>query len=385
MRRSTAIRTGLTTLLLIGTWATTNGSPAAAAPPTPPAAPSEAPASPALLSALQRDLGLSRSQAVARLGAEKKATALESRARRAAGQAYAGAWFDADAGKLTVAVTGARSAEAVRATGATAKVVTYSASRLDAAKKRIDALSAPAGVASWRVDPADNRVVVDVIADRAADNDVRAFVDRAREAGPVAVRKIAEAPRTTAAGTVGGDPYYTGNVRCSIGFSVHGGFVTAGHCGRTGAAVYGWDRSYIGNFQGSSFPGNDYAWVNVGSGWWTVPVVLGWGTVPDRLVRGSHEVPVGASVCRSGSTTRWHCGVVQGKNITVNYAQGAVYAMTGTSVCVEGGDSGGAYISGDQAQGITSGGSGNCTTGGQSFYQPINPVLSRYGLTLHTA
>ncbi len=84
MRRSTAIRTGLTTLLLIGTCATTNGSPATAAPPTPPAALSEAPASPALLSALLRDLGLSRSQAVARLDAEKKATALESRARRAA-------------------------------------------------------------------------------------------------------------------------------------------------------------------------------------------------------------------------------------------------------------------------------------------------------------
>lgn len=125
--------------------------------------------------------------------------------------------------------------------------------------------------------------------------------------------------------------------------------------------------------------------MNVGSGWWTVPVVLGWGTVPDQLVRGSNEAPVGASVCRSGSTTHWHCGTIQAKNITVNYSQGAVYAMTQTSVYVEGGDSGGSCISGDQAQGITSGGSGNCTSGGRSFCQPINPVLNRYGLGLHTA
>src|SRR5690606_20576880 len=155
-----------------------------------------------------------------------------------------------------------------------------------------------------------NRVVVDVVASRRGDNDVSRFVRKALEAGPVQVREVASAPTTFAAGTVGGDPYYTGNVRCSIGFSVEGGFVTAGHCGQPGAAVSGWDHTPLGWFQGSSFPDNDYAWVSVGSGWWTVPVVLGWGTVPDQLVRGSGEAPVGASICRSGSTTHWHCGTV---------------------------------------------------------------------------
>jgi hypothetical protein len=75
---------------------------------------------------------------------------------------------------------------------------------------------------------------------------------------------------------VGGDPYYSHGIRCSSGFSVYGGFVTAGHCSQVGAAVYGWDNSYIGDFQAGTFPGNDYAWVNVGGDWWTVPVVLGW-------------------------------------------------------------------------------------------------------------
>ncbi|MFD5029293.1 S1 family peptidase [Streptomyces sp. NPDC058405] len=382
LRNAFAIRAGLALLLLSG-W-TTAGLTAASAAPTA-SAPSAAPVSTGLLDAMQRDLGLTKPQATARLAAEKKATAVESRAKEAASSAYGGSWFDADSGTVTVAVTSAAKASAIRAAGATPRLVRHSAQQLDAVKKKIDKLKAPPGVSSWQVDERTNRVVVNVVAADRADSDVRAFVSRALKAGPVTVREDAEAPRTTAAGTVGGDPYYTGNVRCSIGFSVHGGFVTAGHCGGAGASVSGWDGSYIGNFQGSTFPGNDYAWVNVGSGWWTAPVVLGWGQVPDQLVRGSNEAPVGASICRSGSTTHWHCGVIQGKNITVNYSQGAVYAMTQTSVCVEGGDSGGSYISGDQAQGITSGGSGNCTSGGQSFYQPINPVLSRYGLTLHTA
>ncbi|MFJ8000674.1 S1 family peptidase [Streptomyces sp. NPDC096310] len=385
MRRTTVVRTGLSALLLLGTWATAGIAPAAAAPAA--GSDTKAPASAGMLTAMQQDLGLTKSEAVARLAAEKTATAVEGKAVRAAGSSYGGSWFNADSNTLTVAVTDAAKADAIRATGATVRVVKHSARQLDTAKAKIDALadSAPDGVASWGVDAQTNQVVVNVVADRRNDSAVRAFVARAQQAGPVTVDRTAEAPSTTAAGTVGGDPYYTGNVRCSIGFSVHGGFVTAGHCGSTGGQVRGWDNSYIGNFQGSTFPGNDYAWVNVGSGWWTVPVVLGWGTVSDQLVRGSNEAPVGASICRSGSTTHWRCGTLQGKNITVNYSQGPVYSMTQTSACAEGGDSGGSFISGDQAQGVTSGASGNCTSGGQSFYQPINPILSRYGLTLHTA
>ncbi|WP_178798175.1 S1 family peptidase [Streptomyces sp. MNU77] len=381
MRHATVLRTGLSALLLVGAWA-------AAGPTTASAAPTDstkAPASAALLTAMQRDFGLTEGEAVARLADEEAATALEPKVRRAAGSAFGGSWFDAKTGKLVVAVTNAGKAEVVRAAGADTRLVEHSAEQLDAAKARIDALPAPSGVSSWHVDPATSSVVVNVVASEQRDNDVRSFVAKAREAGPVTVETTAEAPQTFAAGTVGGDPYYTGNVRCSIGFSVHGGFVTAGHCGGAGQSVRGWDGSAIGNFQGSSFPGDDYAWVNVANGWWTVPVVIGWGTVSDQLVRGSNEAPIGASICRSGSTTHWHCGNVLAKNETVNYSQGAVHQMTKTSVCAEGGDSGGSFISGDQAQGVTSGGWGNCSGGGETWYQPVNEILNRYGLTLHTA
>ncbi|WP_392749545.1 S1 family peptidase [Streptomyces sp. LN590] len=397
MRRTTALRTGLSAILLLGAWATAGVAPASAADAPSTASSStttssftsasttKAPASAGLLSAMQKDLGLTASQTKARLTAERTATAVQGKARRAAGPSYGGSWFDPATGKLTVAVTSDKKAGAVRATGAAVRLVAHSARRLDAAKARLDSLSAPDGVASWHVDPKASRVVVNVVASSEDDNDVRAFVEQARKAGPVLVQRTAEAPKTFAAGTVGGDPYYTGNVRCSIGFSVYGGFVTAGHCGQAGAGVSGWDGSYIGNFQGSSFPGDDYAWVSVGSGWWTVPVVLGWGTVSDQLVRGSAEAPIGASICRSGSTSHWHCGNVLATNETVNYSQGAVYQMTKTSVCAEPGDSGGSFISGDQAQGVTSGGWGNCSSGGETWHQPINEILNRYGLTLHTA
>jgi hypothetical protein len=377
----------LTALLVLGSTAAAQALPTADGASSPASA-TEQRASAALLAAMERDLGLTPAQAEARLAAEEKATTLEPKARRTAGASYGGSWFDAATGRLTVAVTEDASAATVRelrAAGVTVRTAEHTAEELDAAKARIDKLAAPAGVSSWHVDPKAGTVVVGVVRGERKDADVRRFLERAREAGPVTVEETAAAPRTFAAGTVGGDPYYTGNVRCSIGFSVHGGFVTAGHCGPVGAGVSGWDRSYIGTFQGSSFPENDYAWVSVGSGWWTVPVVLGWGTVPDQLVRGSVEAPVGASICRSGSTTHWHCGRVLAKNETVNYSQGAVRQMTKTSVCAEPGDSGGSFISGDQAQGVTSGGWGNCGSGGETWFQPINEILGRYGLTLHTA
>ncbi|MEV7993573.1 S1 family peptidase [Streptomyces sp. NPDC086077] len=386
MRRKRLMRAGLAALLMLGTWTAAGTLPAAASDSSPTA---DAPqASAGLVEAMQRDFGLTRSEAETRLAAESEARDIAPAARRAAGAAYGGSWFDAGSDRLTVAVTAdapAATVRAVRSTGAAVRTVEHSARELDTAVARLDRIDAPRGVSSWHADPVANTVVVNVVDSRRSDNDVRRFVASARAAGPVTVETVPAAPGTFAAGTVGGDPYYTGNVRCSIGFSVHGGFVTAGHCGGGGAAVRGWDGTHIGTFQGSSFPGDDYAWVSVGSGWWTVPVVLGWGTVPDQLVRGSAEAPVGTSICRSGSTTRWHCGTVLARNETVNYSQGAVHQMTKTSVCAEPGDSGGSFISGDQAQGVTSGGWGNCSGGGETWFQPVNEILNRYGLRLHTA
>ncbi|WP_410642735.1 S1 family peptidase [Amycolatopsis sp. lyj-346] len=350
--------------------------------------PAAAQASPGLLAAMQRDLGLTATQASARLTREMSAARVLPVAQQAAGPAFGGAWFDPARGKLVVGVTDPAAAAAVRRAGAEPVAARTSAAALDAAKAAIDASAkadpAPAAVTGWRADPRAGSVVV-TVRPGARGADVDAFLARAAKAGPVTVA-TAPAAEPFAAGTVGGDPYYiNGNTRCSIGFSVQGGFVSAGHCGGTGSSVVGWDGSWMGTFAGSSFPGNDYSFIRIGGGWWTAPVVLGWGTVSDALVRGSWVAPVGTSVCRSGSTTHWHCGTVLGQNETVNYAQGAVHQMTRTSVCAEPGDSGGSFITGDQAQGVTSGGWGNCRSGGETWFQPVNEILQTYGLSLVTA
>ncbi|WP_410594944.1 S1 family peptidase [Amycolatopsis sp. lyj-23] len=350
--------------------------------------PAVAQASPGLIAAMQRDLGLTAAQASARLTQEMTASRVLPAAQQAAGSAFGGAWFDPARGKLVVDVTDPAAAAAVRQAGAEPVAARTSAAKLDAAKAAIDAAAkarpAPAAVTGWRTDPRAGSVVV-TVRPGARGADVDAFLARAAGAGPVTVA-TAPAAEPFSAGTVGGDPYYiNGNTRCSIGFSVQGGFVSAGHCGGAGSSVVGWDGSWMGTFAGSSFPGNDYSFIRIGGGWWTAPVVLGWGTVSDALVRGSWVAPVGTSVCRSGSTTHWHCGVVEGLNETVNYSQGAVYQVTRTNVCAEPGDSGGSFITGDQAQGVTSGGWGNCSSGGETWFQPVNEILQTYGVSLVTA
>jgi len=62
------------------------------------------------------------------------------------------------------------------------------------------------------------------------------------------------------------------------------------------------------------------------------------------------------------------------------YSQGTVTGMIRTNVCAEPGDSGGSLVAGNGAQGVTSGGSGNCTVGGTTYFQPVNEILDTYGL-----
>ena len=187
---------------------------------------------------------------------------------------------------------------------------------------------------------------------------------------------------------MGGNAYYIGATsRCSIGFPV-----TQRHPERfrqrrplrqDGQHHHGFNRVAQGVFQGSTFPISDYAWVAVNANWTAKPAVDNGdgGTVP---VVGARVAIEGASVCRSGSTTDWHCGLIQQRDASVTYPQGTVFGLTRTNVCAEPGDSGGSFISIDQAQGVTSGGSGDCSAGGTTYFQPIGPILTAYGLSLRT-
>jgi streptogrisin C len=351
-------------------------APAAAAPTGPPPV-----ASDEVFAAMQRDLRLTPAQARARLAREDRAAKTDAELRAELGPRFAGSWLAKSGNKLVVAVTDNASAKEVRAAGAEAKVVTRGAAQLDRAKAKLDkaGAKAPDAVTGWYVDEATNTVVVTARTAKAA----KAFA-AAGGLGSKEVRVVesAEAPRPLF-DVRGGDAFFMGGGRCSVGFSVGGGFVTAGHCGATGTAARGFNRQAMGSFAGSSFPGNDYAFVRTNNQWTPQPFVKDQNG-GNLIVAGGQEAPVGSSICRSGSTTGWHCGTVQAKNATVNYPQGAVSGLTRTNACAEPGDSGGAWVTGNQAQGVTSGGSGNCRTGGTTFFQPLNEILSVYGLTLTT-
>ncbi|MGW1343173.1 S1 family peptidase [Kribbella sp. NPDC002412] len=187
----------------------------------------------------------------------------------------------------------------------------------------------------------------------------------------------------------GGDAIYGGQYRCSLGFNVRSGstyyFLTAGHCTNIASSWYANSSktTLLGTRYGTSFPGNDYGIVRYSTSYTNRPGVVNLYNGSTRDITSAGNASVGQSVQRSGSTTGLRSGSVTGTNATVNYAEGTVTGLIRTNVCAEGGDSGGALFSGSVALGLTSGGSGNCSTGGTTYFQPVTEVLSRYGVSVY--
>ena len=125
----------------------------------------------------------------------------------------------------------------------------------------------------------------------------------------------------------------------------------------------------------------DFAIVRYASGV-THPSTVNLYNGGSQTITGSASAYVGEYVRRSGSTTGLRGGYVRGLNATVNYPEGTVSGLIRTNVCAEGGDSGGPLFDGTRALGLTSGGSGNCSTGGTTFFQPVTTALSYYGVTI---
>jgi streptogrisin C len=348
--------------------------------------------SPHVLEAMQRDLGVNSAQeARARLKKQKWASGATADLRAETGASYAGAWLSKDGTTLNVAVTDAAAADEVSRAGATPKMVERSARELDSAKRALDdsASKSDRGLPGWYVDVTSNKVVVQANPGE-ADQARSLIADAGLDADSVKIVTTDAKPKPLA-DVRGADPYFInidgGTARCSIGFSVEGGFVTAGHCGAPGTTTTGFNQQAQGVVKASVFPGTaDMGFVEV-NGDFTPRAVVNDFAGNELPVAGNTEAPVGAAVCRSGSTTGTFCGRIIAKNQTVNYPEGAVTGLTQTDVCAEGGDSGGPWLSGDQAQGVTSGGSGDCGANqdnSETFFQPINEILAANNLTLVT-
>lgn len=346
---------------------------------------------PDVLAAMKRDLGLDAREATARVAFDREAGEVIKKLSASLKGSFAGGWVE-NGKTIKVGVTDEAAAAKVKDAGATPTVVDNSLDKLQDAKKALDKLfkqqtkaldaSSDTGVAAFFIDVTANKLVIEALADSTAHAEKLAK-QVGLSSSEFEVRKVAKMPVPF---LVGGDAYIIDNIaRCSVGFTVQGGFVSAGHCGQVGSSVTYTDGTPLGTFAGSVFPGDaDMSWITTVDGTDLQPFVGGWGG-GDQPITGSAQAPVGSGICRSGSTTGVQCGTVQAFEATVMYPEGTITGLTQTDACAEPGDSGGSFYSGDQAQGVTSGGSGDCSSGGTTFFQPVNEILETYGLTLLTA
>ncbi|MFF2526944.1 S1 family peptidase [Streptomyces liangshanensis] len=286
--------------------------------------------------------------------------------------------------RLFAAATGlvAAAALAIPATaaGAQERATVPAAERLTAASDAVLAADVPG--TAWYTDRASGELVV--TADRTVSAEGIASIRRAAGADAGALR-VERVPGTLSRLISGGDAVYTPGGRCTVGFNVRSGstyyFLTAGHCTEGYPPWYA-DPAHtisIGPTVGSSFPGNDYGLVRYDN-----PAVTHPGTVGTVDITGAANATVGMPVTRLGSTTGVHTGTVTALNATVNYGNGDIVSgLIRTNVCAEPGDSGGPLHSGGRAIGLTSGGSGNCTSGGTTYFQPVTEALTAYGVSVY--
>jgi len=344
-------------------------------------APAVATADPAAAQ-LARAEGITPAQAAQRLATQATNVSLARTLTGKLGTRTGGAYFERS-GALVVTVTDAAAAATVTAAGAKAEVVEHSAAELTAAKTALDkAGSVPH--ATWGIDTAANKVVVALPATAPRGSSVEAAAARLGSAVTVTRTAGTLTPQNDIAG---GDPlYHSSGSRCSAGFNVWNGstryVLTAGHCTALGGTWKNYANLYIGPSVGSYFPGRDHGIIRIDSG---LPQIRGVylynGTF--QTITGAGSGYAGLYACKSGSTTGVTCGYVTATNVTVNYSQGAVYGTDQTTICTQPGDSGGSYFTGATALGMVSGGTvGGCTSSSRSFFQPVLPALSYWGLSL---
>ncbi|WP_406145425.1 S1 family peptidase [Streptomyces anulatus] len=308
--------------------------------------------------------------------AGKLATALD----RDLGADAAGSYYDTTAKALVVNVVDEAGAEQVRQAGGKARIVENSLAELKSARGTLTDKATIPGT-SWAVDPVSNKVLVtaDSTVDGAAWKKLSAVVEGL--GGTAELNRTAGEFKPLIAG---GDAIWGSGSRCSLGFNVVKGgepyFLTAGHCTES---VTSWSDtqggSEIGANEGSSFPENDYGLVKYTSDT-AHPSEVNLYDGSTQAITQAGDATVGQAVTRSGSTTQVHDGEVTALDATVNYGNGdIVNGLIQTTVCAEPGDSGGALFAGDTALGLTSGGSGDCSSGGTTFFQPVPEALAAYG------
>lgn len=321
------------------------------------------------------------------------------------GHDYDGAYFTADDQLVVLAPTGSAAADA--ATDAGLKVVAPERGQaaLEQLTATISDLAAgadgrAAGIATIAPDITTDRVVVTVAGDTAPAQKLLATYGDAVEIRQGAANSVQST-------VLGGDEVTMGGFLCSAGFPAKNAsgtryMVWVGHC-LEGTTTVSKGGTRIGTTAGTAFtsydgkPDRDIGYVKMDAEDTMSADVNDYGTTSALdASRGVWRAPVGTDVCKSGRTTGITCGKVTGYGASVTYSDESgqpvaqVSGLGTSTVCTEGGDSGGAYVSGGYAVGMTSGGPANQRCGGfnsgtvsgaSSYFQPVDDALRYYGLT----
>ncbi|MDX3382620.1 S1 family peptidase [Streptomyces niveiscabiei] len=322
-------------------------------------------------------------------------SSLASQLSKMLGDAFAGSYYDSDANQLVVNVVNASGeqndvVEQAQKAGAKVREVANSTAKLESAAQTLKARATIPGT-SWAVDPRTNKVLVtaDSTVTGSRWNRLESTVN-ALGSDVATVKKSAGTFKTFLSG---GDAIFGGGARCSAGFNVTAGdgspaFLTAGHCG---VAEEQWSDSAngqpIATVDQATFPGEgDFALVKYDDANTQAPSDVNIGGGQNVQILQAADATVGTQVFRMGSTTGLNDGQILGLDATVNYPEGTVTGLIQTNVCAEPGDSGGSLFTQDgSAIGLTSGGAGDCTVGGETFFQPVTTALAATGATLNGA
>lgn len=312
-------------------------------------------------------------------------------ARTRLGDRFGGAWLD-HGGRLTVAIT---AGPAPRIGFAVATVpARHSLSTLEGIVDEVSAPAVPGIEAAVVVER--NVVEITVPAGVSPTPAQRHLLDttRARHGNAVWIttRTVRNEPQACTSQNACDPPLrsglaiYTGGARCTSAFPATGGgrqyLMTAGHCTEIGVT---WTARTASHGSRTIGPRGRYHFgTNGDMGVISVSDTAFWRPAPlvyrENRITGSGTALVGATVCKTGSTTGYTCGRVTRTNATVSYPSRTLRGMTITNVCSRSGDSGSGVWYGTTAFGILSGGPGGSGCG--MIYQPVQPAERYLGVTV---
>lgn len=362
-----------------------------------------------ILTAVQVLYNLDENQAIKRILREHEAAQQYHLVKQLDLGSYAGSWFDDQTLTLQVAITDPTDVYLIERIGANPIIVTHSLKALETARERaLDALadgsSANRSVRKASIDVRSNRVIIGVkpgylgvaesILESIGPHTGLLYVVEVAKEATFSTGDVRAADGTRNATWA---QQFGGTWPCSIGASVVGGYITAGHCGEAQDQIETLSGETLGVVQQSDLPGfantEDGAWVDTDPGWTPKPLVNGYNDgifSVNAEFAGMLESPIGTTACRYGQTTFGpHCGQISDRNVGVTISDNWFTGMIETSgICTNDGDSGGPLVSGSaQMQGTLSGGDANSCPddpGDTIYFQPVKTTLDRFGRIMRT-